>query len=179
MRAYRLTPGISIHKLTQVLIRDQVFHEATTPQDTVMQRQFLFSVIGWLTGLYIPSSVPEATIFRIEDCGAKYPKRTSVDIGKAQRPMDELLFAFGEMLPRREMTAAEGDVKYVTESSFLKFHVSFLNAATLKLLAKINLVWVDTISAHLDFDPTIPALFLFRSPAICALQATQNSILSV
>jgi hypothetical protein len=52
--------------------------------------------------------------------------------------------------------------------------VSCLNYASLKDIAKIDLVWVSTLTSHLDFDATKRQLCLFRFPTFCALNAMSD-----
>ncbi|KAI1311977.1 hypothetical protein F5Y03DRAFT_261378 [Xylaria venustula] len=177
LRIARATPATSIQRLRQRLSQDEVLLDTCNPADVLLQEDLLFSSIGWLTCLYLPSQRLDSDTFRIETAGAKYPPRTSINIAKAQRPMDELLSAFGETVPLGR--AAAQQTKNDPYSASVKFHVSCLNAATLQSIAKVKFIWVDTISAHLDFDPTVPALYLFRSPSFCKLQATEDSILAL
>ncbi len=60
-----------------------------------------------------------------------------------------------------------------------KLFVSNLNASTLQDLAHIQIIWIDTISAHLDFDPTIPSVKLFRLPSFCKLHMTVDSVIKM
>ncbi|KAI9671545.1 MAG: hypothetical protein M1817_003597 [Caeruleum heppii] len=92
--------------------------------------------------------------------------------------MDELLRALGETIPQHiAMSPDHG--RNEDEQPNLKFQVSCLNAATLTSIAGIQLIWVDTISAHLDFDASVPALYLFRLPSFCRLQSGDDSFLSI
>jgi hypothetical protein len=179
IRIHILTPGVSIDKLVQRLVEDNVFCQPLSPSDEDKQKIFLFSILGWITCLYLPSPLSNATTFRIETSGSRYPQHLELDAAKVQRPFDEFLSAFGQTLPGgytvgRDINSSTDD----SHSKNLRFQVSSLNAATLKNVANVGIVWVDTISAHLDFDPTLPALYVFRSPAFCTLQAADSSILS-
>jgi len=165
----RQSIGICIQKLKHRLVDDRVLQMSKDPEVEMKQQHLLFSVLGWLTRLYTPAPTPEPGHLSIITNGAKYPARTTADITKVHRPIDELFRAFGESLPQRN-TDRKDDIH-------LKFHVSCMNVATLTSLAKVQLIWVDTISAHLDFDPTIPALYLFRTPSFCHSQSSQDATL--
>ena len=177
MNLSRNTPGISIHKLRQRLVEDRILRVPDTSADELSQKYLLFSSVGWLTCLYLPSDCFDQNKFGIETASAKRPQRTSIDVAKAQRPLDEFLSAFGEMLPPEKTAAREP--RSNTDVDTIKFHVSCLNAETLESIGKIRIIWVDTIIAHLDFDPTLPALYLFRSPAFYKSQIKAGLSLSL
>lgn len=46
-------------------------------------------------------------------------------------------------------------------------------------MAGIELIWVDFIGAHLEFDLTIPNLELFRFPSFCNIHKTENSLIAL
>lgn len=92
---------------------------------------------------------------------------------RLRRPVDELLRSFGELLPKRRRTVLGSETPNAAGIDFnMKFHVSNLNVATLKQLAYAKIVWVDAVSAHLNFDPNIPVLRTFKAPSYYKLHTT-------
>jgi len=85
----------------------------------------------------------------------------------------------GESLPRRRAFAEAGPGAGEALRRAVSFQVSGLNADALRTVARMQFTWVDSISAHLDLNPTIPAVYLFRAPSFCKLQSTSNSLLSM
>jgi hypothetical protein len=57
--------------------------------------------------------------------------------------------------------------------------MSHLYAATLKHLASVEIVWVSSVGAHLQFDPTVSTLYLFSLPSFCRLHETRDSIIGI
>lgn len=53
-------------------------------------------------------------------------------------------------------------------------HVSSLNYASLKLVGKVQLAWTDTLTNHLDFDPTNRRLKVFKFPSYCAVSTLKH-----
>jgi hypothetical protein len=54
-------------------------------------------------------------------------------------------------------------------------YVSSLNYASLKMIGKVQLTWVDNLTGHLDFDPTNRRLSIFKFPTYCAISTLKNS----
>ena len=66
--------------------------------------------------------------------------------------------SFGKKLPRADLEAASQMI-----------HASSIAYYGLKKFGKIRIVWVNSLTAHLDFDPLTRKLMLFRLPSFCAL----------
>ena len=161
---------ILLSRLATRLVRDSVFHLAAGDNDLPTQH-CLISLIGWCSLLFIPSRNISDGAFDLDTQGAKCFKRTSIALESAQRPIDELLRSFGELLPNKRI-----GTKHSTKAhGSLKFHVSNLNISTLKKLAGVKIVWVDTMSAHLDFDPTTATLCIFKAPSYCKLNSSGDT----
>jgi hypothetical protein len=170
----RAEPTISISRLATRLVRDSVFC-LTTGESDLPIRQCLISLIGWCSLLFIPSRTISDGVFDLDTQGAKCFSRTSIKLESAQRPIDELLRSFGELLPKKRT-----DTTHATEThGSLKFQVSNLNIATLKKLANLEVIWVDTVSAHLDFDATTATLCIFKAPSYCKLNPSDDTFLSM
>lgn len=82
-------------------------------------------------------------------------------------------------IPRRSSRLSGGEGRSTGGQGPLNFQVSNLNAVTLNSDAGIELVCVDSISAHLYFDITIPALYLFTASSYCKLQSSEGNFPSV
>jgi hypothetical protein len=164
----------------QTLRHDGILKAPNDPQHENRQKHLVFSALGWLNHLYKPAAIVAEDLFYVETSGEHYPTQPTVALARAQRPVDELLRALGHRIPLPGPTSqVPPSTGNYPDDPEVKFHVSRLNAAVLRSIANVKLVWVDTISAHLDFDPTIPALFLCRCPSFCQSQAAQSSILSL
>ena len=171
---FRAEPTISISRLAARLVRDSVFRLTAEGSDLPI-RQCLISLIGWCSLLFIPSRIISDGAFNLDTQGAKCFSRTSISLESAQRPIDELLRSFGELLPKKRTYTS-----HATEThGSLKFQVSNLNIATLKKLANVEVIWVDAVSAHLNFDPTTATLCIFRAPSYCKLNPSDNTFLSM
>lgn len=173
LEIYRAENDISIQRAVRLLYTDQVFLQQSEEQNDENLKILIFSILGWTTALFEPSDSLDSNSFVIRNRCPGSPLRTSVMMNKAQRPLDELLRAFGDLLPKKTATESDGDDVRLT------FQVSYLNAATLKTIGHISICWVDSLSSHLMFDPTGLTLCLFRIPAICEAQRSDSSILSM
>ncbi|KAK4156153.1 hypothetical protein C8A00DRAFT_30965 [Chaetomidium leptoderma] len=91
-----------------------------------------------------------------------------------RQSIDQLL----ERLQKLSVMVPSSGPRLVVLSTKCFFHVSVLNAAALKAVG-VRLVWVDSLTTHLHLDPEIPALYLFRSPSYCILQASETAFLSL
>lgn len=123
----------------------------------------VFTVLGWYSMLYEPSLKPNKT-----DLSISKPMVTTKNASRhlsslpiavcARRTVSGLLMSFGKRLPKPNFEAPSH-----------MFHVSSIAFYALKRFGKINVVWVNCLSAHLDFDPLTRTLMLFRLPSFCAL----------
>ncbi|KAK0739061.1 hypothetical protein B0T21DRAFT_409446 [Apiosordaria backusii] len=80
---------------------------------------------------------------------------TSVKCNVALRPIPGMLRSFGEIFPTPS-TAYNNDREGET------LYSSRLNFFSLHRLSGARIKWVETLGAHLDFDPTTKELMLFR-----------------
>lgn len=172
----RKNPGISIARTIYRLQQSNVIKSKLEEDPAVIVRNSIFSAIGIASQVFVPVRTKSKDHFKIDTQGASCPSKTTVDFDKAQRPWDELLRGFGEIFPRK---SSMNGISIPVGTQPLKYHVSSLNAATLRRIAGVKIMWVDSISSHLDFDSTIPALYLFRKPSFCMLQASEGSLLSM
>lgn len=114
-------------------------------------------MICWLTSLVKPARNIAWGNFSIS-IPAKQPGLiTSQSLDNGRLPIAGLLRGFGNLLPILEPNVASSQQSDV-------LHVSTLNFHSVKSFGKINVEWVDTWSAHLDFHPLTRTLLLFRFP---------------
>lgn len=172
----REDPRISVSRLCDRLAERRVVKKTTTESTA---RYCVLSLVGWSSLLFIPSRKIINGDFLLDTQGAKCFGRSSVAIQQAGRPIHELLRSFGELLPKKKQTMGSLDGMQSTESAAYKFYVSNVNVAALSKLGNIEIIWVDTVSAHLDFDPTGPSLRLFKLPSYCRLHASDDTFLSI
>lgn len=189
--------ALSINRLVQKLqarkvLRDNNGDEDRTPFTTVdtTAHGLVFCLIGWLSLLYIPAPSPSPAIsanntrsreLRIKIQSTRCRIRNNVPEELLSRPLDELFRSFGELLPKKDPTPASNLAVYTqqTDQERHLFEISHLNVATLKEMANMEIIWVDSISEHLEFDPTKPSLSLFRCPSFCKINQSKLSILEV
>lgn len=121
-------------------------------------QHMIFIIVGWLTMLFRPLG-PASTDsnFRLLLLDKQSHFKASQGIETSRRPIAGLLRGLGSLLPNVETGRPD------------QIHVSRLNVWTLKTIGKINIQWVDTLSAHLDFHPASKTLLLFRFPTFCAV----------
>jgi hypothetical protein len=132
-------------------------------------QQLVFRAIGWISLLYVPDFTLRRTSFRIKVASEKTEIKASATMDRAERPLDELLRSFGDLLPKKQ----------TSDISTTKLLVRFLNMDTMTKLAKIKIKWVASPSAHLEFDITGPSISIFQCPSLCEVQKSSESILTV
>lgn len=170
--------GISIVKLVQKLQLKTVLHSDHDLRQDSSAQNMIFNAIGWLSLLYLPSKRGSLLEFRITIQSTKSATRNSATRDMASRPLDELFRSFGDLLPRKpRRPTSNGQTD--TQESVLKFEVSNLNMGAMKDMANMKINWVDSISAHLEFDPTTPSISLFRCPSFCKINQSQDSIFAM
>ena len=172
--------GISICRLVQKLQIKGILCQEDDLSGDPFARSLIFNLIGWLSLLYIPARRIRSNDLKIVIQSDKSAIRSNVATEMAARPLDELLRSFGDLLPRSIARLPSKSQSLAEESiPATKFQVSHLNVATLRDIANMQIVWVDTISAHLEFDPTIPSLSLFKCPSFCKIHKSPDSILAM
>ncbi|KAK4159040.1 hypothetical protein QBC43DRAFT_327936 [Cladorrhinum sp. PSN259] len=172
---------ISISRIIQTIqSRDIIRKDRDLSYDSSAHR-LVFALLGWLSFLYVPSARQEADELRIDLQITQPSIRGSAPVDMVGRPLDELLRSFGELLPqpqrpRLKLTESRSSQVYQTQvpNSGSNLEVSHMNVATLKDMANMKIIWVDTISEHLQFDPTTPSVSLFKCPSFCKLQKHSN-----
>jgi hypothetical protein len=170
--------GISINKIIQRLQLKDVFRKDPDLCEDPIAQSLVFSSLGWLSLLYIPSKRAHFNDLRITIQSTKSAIRSSVAMEMVSRPLDELIRSFGDILPRKSRRSGSNGHMWTQEST-IKFEVSYLNMATMKDMANMKIIWVDSLSAHLEFDPTTPAVSIFKCPSFCKFHQSEDSTLAM
>ncbi|KAJ3496059.1 hypothetical protein NLG97_g2940 [Lecanicillium saksenae] len=180
--AFRTHGGLSIVRLIKQLQADSVFRNDEGLHSNLGAQGLVFNAIGWISMLYQPSRglvrTPGSNNFKIAVQSRQSSLRSSVPAEKAERPLDELLRACVGMFSSSSQTQKDDERNGSQDHLERKIQVSYLNAHVMKTLANMEFIWVDSISAHLDFDPTTPSVSIFRCPSFCKLHQSEESILA-
>ena len=184
-------------------------------RDNPAAHSLVFSIIGWISLLYIPDATTGASASRSASRSApgpdpgpatgpatgpaakphpglrialpSQPSSKTVAGEMASRPLDQLLRAFGDIMPKKvqrhahvEAAAGGGGNGNRDDEAGLRFEVVHLNVAALQDMARVKIVWIDTLGDHLKFE-TIggqqPKLYLFKCPSFCKLHHSDASLL--
>lgn len=170
--------GISIARLILKLQLKRVFNEAEGLRLDPFAQSLVFSSLGWLSLLYVPSRRSQLSDLKITIQSTMSAIRSIVPAEMVTRPLDELLRSFGDLLPRKTRRSVPDDQIDAQEPT-IKFEVSHLNMATMKDMANMKIIWVDSLSAHLEFDPATPAVNLFKCPSFCKINQSDDSIFAM
>lgn len=135
--------------------------------------QAVFAAVGLLSMLYRPIKTQDhAFHLHVEEKQTGLKPRHTSDVAK--RPIAGFLRGLGSLLPSPDLTAAgdgggSWDLKASNDRRSERIHTSTVNYYALKQIGKINIQWVDTLSAHLQFHAFSRTLLVFRYPTFCAL----------
>jgi hypothetical protein len=136
--------------------------------------EFVFAIIGWLTMLYKPvKPKPNDPGFYLHVDEKQVGVKAHLANEVAKRPIAGLLRALGNILPHVDQGLGQG-TSHVHDQRSVLIQISALNFYALKTIAKINIQWVDCLSAHLEFHPLSRTLLLFRFPSFCALNCKEK-----
>jgi hypothetical protein len=174
--------AISINKVVQKLQQRRVIRNNVDLSYSPAAHFLVFNLLGWLSLLYVPAAPQDQSDeLRIHLQATQSAIRDTISTEMVGRPLDELLRSFGELLPIRNIGKVDaGLVRSETQSPGTKLEVSHLNVSTLKDMANMKIIWVDTLSEHLAFDPITPSVSIFKCPSFCKLQKHSNqSILAM
>lgn len=180
--AIRIHGGLSIVRLIRQLQADGAFRDDEGLHSNPSAQGLVFNAIGWISMLYQPSRglmrTPGSNNFKIAVQSRQSSVNSSVPAEKAERPLDELLRACVSIFSSSSQIQNEDGRNGSQDHLERKIQVSYLNAHVMKTLANMEFIWVDSISAHLDFDPTTPSVSIFRCPSFCKLHQSEESILA-
>ena len=167
----RRREDISIKRIISVLAGNSVLRESPSGKDQI---RCIFASVGWLTMLYKPNTSEVCEPLTIAPGRASFFLSSTLDTSFAQRSLTEMLRNYGDILPMGRTMDANGPAEADTQA----LQVASLNVATLKRVANVKIEWVDEISGHLDFQPSIPSLKILRFPSFCHLHMGDESVLS-
>lgn len=151
-----------------------IFRTDLNAQDIAVAVQVLFVMSGSITMLFTP--LPPGSEMnhelQVDVSGTRGFFTSSQPMMRAERPLVEVLKGFGEILPVRQRKSSDFEHRE-TESDLLE--VANLNIATLISIGGIRIVWVKSISSHLEFDRFRRQLSLFCLPSFCMLNITNTT----
>ena len=172
-RCVKSKPRASIDHIATTLKEDGILCDSalSLPERRNHTRQMIFWMLSLLHSLYKPKwsdakSEHYRARFSIDSEGANCMLQDSLPLDTSERPLEQLRLGFGLILPRKSDLAESSAAKAT-------LYVSFLNAATLRNFG-IEIVWVYTMSSHLDFDQSRQKLCLFYLPSLCQLHSFSN-----
>ncbi|KAH6627519.1 hypothetical protein F5144DRAFT_603776 [Chaetomium tenue] len=168
--ALREHGAISINRFVQKLQQRQTIRADLDLSYCSAAHTMVFSILGWLSLLYVPATQDQSDELRINLQATHVAIRDTVSTEMVGRPLDELLRSFGELLPFRNIGRTESGPQVESQSPRAMLEVSHLNVSTLKDMANMQIIWVDSLSEHLAFDPITPSVSIFKCPSFCQLQ---------
>ena len=137
----------------------------------------VFSVLCWSTMVLQPklgggrdeiSSNPSLTVHQ------QHSDQHGLKMDTACRPIPAIFRQFRKTMITSQWRQPIGSHESAKQDS-TALYVSSLDYASLKMISKVQLVWTDNLTSHLDFDPTNRQLSVFRFPSFCALGALKES----
>lgn len=173
---------LSMARIIQKLEAKKVLCPAVNIQCHSNAHGLAFSLIGWLLLLYVPAKKARPNEMQAAEQRIRSGLRYKVSPELVNRPLDELLRSFGNILPRREEQRDSAVASTDLEEARVKLEVTHLNAAALKTMANIQIRWVDTLGEHLEFNPSDekgPSVGVFKCPSFCRLYQSDSSILAM
>jgi hypothetical protein len=170
----KVEPQWSVNDGINALAVAGIFRIDLSAEELAMAAQLVFAMSGWITMLFVPL-VPRSGAqheLQVDITGTRRFVTSSQPTIKAERPLVEVLKGFGEILPvgRRETSRLD-----VREAEGDTLEVANLNMATLVNIGRIHVIWVKSISSHLEFDSLQQQLSLFCFPSFCMLNMDGNT----
>ncbi|KFY95687.1 hypothetical protein V498_03198 [Pseudogymnoascus sp. VKM F-4517 (FW-2822)] len=166
------TASVSIDEIVAHLLEFDILELGSDPNALIAAKNLIFAVIGWQTMLYqadMHSCPPEQLAIQSQ-MGVHQGQAhmcLKQNHSSCRRRMHEFLLGYGLLLPPRnfeglgsvEDKKAFAEFKSVSSTSF--------NASLLSSIGDVTIEWVDSLSCHMEFDPYLNKLFLFRYPSFC------------
>jgi hypothetical protein len=157
--------------VTQLAERNLIdFHDPH--KDLFKARRLVFAVVGWQTMLYQADmgSYPSGQLGIVDEMDGYRGQGQMLfkqDQSSCGRQMHQFLMGFGVLLPSsrlhfhgsQEEERAFRLLKSVEPASF--------NAFLLHSIGRISIRWIDSVSHHMELDPTTNILYLYRYPSFC------------
>jgi hypothetical protein len=165
--------GVSISEIVDsILAQYKIDPDISQISRDVRQtgEQAVFAAIGWLSMLYRPAKASDSC-FRLNGEAKQVDLKKCHTREVAKRPIAGFLRGLGNILPHPEARCAGAGQGFggVSDRKSEQIQMSTLNYYALKRIGNINIEWVDTLSAHLEFHVFTRTLMLFRFPTCCAL----------
>lgn len=133
----------------------------------------VFSVLCWATMTLQPKltwpDIVQSASLMVEQGS---PDQPGLKMDLVRRPIPVIFRSLQRVMPTSRWRQP---IRDVSNESSTALYVSSLNYASLKLMSKIHLVWVNDLSSHLDFDSANRRLSIFRFPSFCALNALEET----
>ena len=161
------------HLLDNGNIHRPVTSDSSSPPT---MRSLVFAIIGWQTMLYLPDihSCPFSQL-AIESQMALHQGLCHMSLKQGQsackKPMNTFLLGYGVLLPPRQFSIAETTEEKEAFNRWTTANPESFNAHFLTVFGGINIVWVDSLPCHLEFDSDSNTLFLFRYPSYCLMNS--------
>lgn len=136
-------------------------------------RYAIFSMLGWQTMLYKPAKTNyNPAQFSIEDEQEEYRGQGVISLHQPMDPaaretLSEMLMGFGVMLPAKNMCLSEDTDEERAFHQQVDISPRRFNASLMISIAGIQIKWIDTLSCHMEYNPAMKELYLFRFPSFC------------
>jgi hypothetical protein len=151
--------------------------------DKLRVLQAIFAVLCWTSATLKPlMEAPntsdrdtQALILEAENASQRYSTKD------LRRPISKMFYSFRnhtgyveglEPFSQNEVQCSEGVSNEV-------LYESTLNYSSLFTIGRIRLKWVDTLTAHLDFDRQTRTLSVFRFPSFCVANVLRTKDLKI
>ncbi|KAL3952367.1 hypothetical protein ACCO45_012310 [Purpureocillium lilacinum] len=169
----------SIEKAYQKLLENANWAlDEVTPEEKTHILQAIFAVLCWVTTMLRPilsldsvdmleihrNVLPPAPFLVAENSSQIYAS------GDTRRPISKMFFVYRNALPPAgQDTPALGSTIHssIVGVATDDLHESRLNYFSLFTIGRVRVKWVDTLTAHLDFNQSTRTLCIFRFPSLC------------
>jgi hypothetical protein len=163
----------SIDELISHLTNDKALVLSTDPAALAHARNLVFAIIGWQTMLYRSNlhSCPQVQLAIADEMdGHKGQGHMCLKQSQSccKKYMHDFLLGFGILLPPRNFEALEAVEDKQAFKELRVADVAAFNAYFLTSIGGLNIKWIDSLACHLELDPDLNTVFLFRYPSFCA-----------
>jgi len=162
----------SVEEMVDIVLKQYKVNEDIASDIREYGAQAIFTIIYWLTILMLikPCLQFSSTHLRVlMSLSNQISIQSSLEIFYASQPIPTCLREFGDFVPRPAQNTLEP--AGILSASIIQC----LPRYSLKSIGKINIIWVDALSTHLDFQPLTRTLMPFRFPSFCALSLWERT----
>jgi hypothetical protein len=167
--------SITIDKIIDNLLDEGALAPEISAENLNYARYFIFIILSYQTMLYSPaplaptSSMPNqlSIIEHTGCCMFTHAVHTLNTEECTSETLSELLMGFGVLLPSKNLCLEDDEHMNHAFHEEVEVNVKQFNAYALHHLAGIKVRWTDSLSCHLEFDPTTKEVLLFRFPSFC------------